>query len=63
MIGSGGELGIFLEDPEEKIIRCPSNICFGGENRKTAFIGSLGGTNIPCFEVPYSCARLINQVG
>jgi sugar lactone lactonase YvrE len=62
-IDPGGELGIFLEDPEGKIIRGPSNICFGGENRKTAFIGSLGGTNIPCFEVPYSGARLIHQVG
>lgn len=62
-IDPGGELEIFLEDPEGKIIRGPANICFGGEKRKTAFIGSLGGTNIPCFEVPYSGARLIHQAG
>jgi gluconolactonase len=57
-----GKLEIFLEDPEGKIMRAPANICFGGENRKTAFIGSLGCTNIPYFEVPYSGARLIHQV-
>ncbi|MCG6534166.1 MAG: SMP-30/gluconolactonase/LRE family protein [Syntrophales bacterium LBB04] len=62
-IDPGGKLEIFLEDPKGKIMREPANICFGGENRKTAFIGSLGGTNIPYFEVPYSGARLIHQAG
>ncbi len=57
-----GELAMYLEDPEGLILRAPANICFGGENRKTAFIGSLGCTNIPYFEVPYSGARLIHQV-
>ena len=56
-----GELQKIVEDPEGKIMRVPTNICFGGENRRTAFIGSLGGTNIPYFEVPYSGVRLIHQ--
>jgi gluconolactonase len=60
-IDPDGKLEIFLEDAEGKIIRGPANICFGGKDRKTAFIGSLGGTNVPCFEVPYPGVRLIHQ--
>ncbi len=44
-----------------KVLRRPANICFGGEKRKTAFIGSLNGTNIPYFPVPYPGMRLIHQ--
>ncbi len=60
-INSRRELEIVLEDPKRKILQRPANICFGGEKRKTAFIGSLEGTNIPYFEVPYPGARLIHQ--
>ncbi len=55
------EFKIFLEDREHKVLRRPANICFGGEKRKTAFIGSLNGTNIPYFPVPYPGMRLIHQ--
>jgi len=54
-------LEIVLEDPERRVLRRPSNICFGWEERKTAFIGSLDGTEIPYFEVPDPGARLIHQ--
>jgi sugar lactone lactonase YvrE len=56
-----GKLEVVLEDPERKILRGPANICFGGKKRKTAFIGSLEGTEIPYFEVPYPGMRLIHQ--
>ena len=55
------ELEVVFEDPERKVLQRPANICFGGEKRRTAFIGSLEGTNIPYFEVPYPGARLIHQ--
>lgn len=55
------ELRIVLEDPEGKIIKRPSNICFGWEDRRTAFIGSLDGTTIPYFMVPYPGMKLIHQ--
>jgi sugar lactone lactonase YvrE len=55
------ELTIVLEDPESRILKRPSNICFGWEERRTAFIGSLEGTTIPYFEVPYPGMRLIHQ--
>lgn len=56
-----GRLEIFVEDPQGMVINRPANICFGGKNRRTAFIGSLGGTNVPCFEVPYPGVRLVHQ--
>ena len=55
------ELRIVLEDPESRILKRPSNICFGWQERRTAFIGSLEGTTIPYFEVPYPGLRLIHQ--
>ncbi|MCX7982840.1 MAG: SMP-30/gluconolactonase/LRE family protein [Syntrophales bacterium] len=61
IITLGGEFHKVLEDKEGKVIRQPSNICFGGPDRKTAFIGSLGGTNIPYFRVPHPGLRLIHQ--
>jgi gluconolactonase len=60
-ISPEGDLKIILEDPEGRILRKPSNICFGWKERKTAFIGSLAGTTIPFFEVPYPGVKLIHQ--
>ncbi|MBW1710773.1 MAG: SMP-30/gluconolactonase/LRE family protein [Deltaproteobacteria bacterium] len=56
-----GELELAIEDPERKILNRPTNICFGWENRKIAFLGSLDGTNIPYFEAPFPGMRLIHQ--
>ena len=55
------ELIMAIEDPEGLVLRRPSNICFGWEGRRTAFIGSLEGANIPCFEAPFPGMRLIHQ--
>lgn len=58
-----GTLEIVLEDRDAAVFHRPSNICFGWEGRRTAFIGSLDGTTIPYFEVPYPGARLVHQEG
>jgi len=55
------DLELFLEDPERKVLNRPTNICFGWQNRQTAFLGSLEGTTIPYFEVPSSGMRLVHQ--
>ncbi len=60
-IDTKGNLEIVLEDPGRMVLQRPANICFGGEKRKTAFIGSLDGRNIPYFEVPHPGARLFHQ--
>ena len=56
-----GDLEMVIEDPERNVLNRPTNICFGGKNRKTAYLGSLEGTSIPCFEVPYPGMRLVHQ--
>jgi sugar lactone lactonase YvrE len=56
-----GDLEIYAEDPQGKILNRPANICFGGKDRRTAFIGSLGGANVPCFEAPHPGLRLVHQ--
>ncbi len=56
-----GNLVMVLEDRNGHVLHRPSNICFGWEGRKTAFVGSLDGTTIPYFEVPYPGMRLVHQ--
>jgi len=60
-INPQGQLEIVIQDPQGAVIRRPANICFGGKDRRTAFIGSLGGTNVPYFEAPHPGARLVHQ--
>ncbi len=56
-----GQLVIYVHDPHGVVIKRPANICFGGRERLTAFIGSLSGTNVPCFDVPHPGMRLTHQ--
>ncbi|MFO7963302.1 MAG: SMP-30/gluconolactonase/LRE family protein [Desulfobacterales bacterium] len=56
-----GDLEMFLEDPERNVLHQPTNICFGGKDRKTAYLGSLEGTSIPYFPVPHPGMRLVHQ--
>jgi len=55
------ELVMVLEDPLGRVLKRPTNICFGWKNRETAFIGSLDGTGIPCFRAPFPGMRLVHQ--
>ena len=61
LITPEGEWHLVLEDPYYRIIRRPTNICFGGPDRRTAFLGSLDGDNIPCFQAPRPGMRLVHQ--
>jgi sugar lactone lactonase YvrE len=60
-ISPSRDFRMILRDPEGKILKRPSNICFGWEGRRTAFIGSLDGTTIPYFRVPFPGVRLVHQ--
>ncbi len=55
-------LHIVLEDRRMEVLRRPTNICFGGKDRKTAFIGSLEGESIPYFTVPHPGQALVHQL-
>lgn len=61
-ISPQGELRTIVKDPDGRVLKRPSNICFGWENRMTAFIGSLDGSTIPYFKVPYPGLKLIHQI-
>jgi gluconolactonase len=56
-----GDLVMVIEDPDREVLKRPTNICFGWEGRKTAFIGSLDGHTIPHFQVPYPGMQLVHQ--
>lgn len=43
------------------VLKRPTNICFEGDDRRTAFIGSLEGEEVPCFNVPHPGMKLIHQ--
>jgi len=57
----GGRLHIVLEDRRMEVLKRPTNICFGGEDRRTAYIGSLEGQTIPCFRVKHPGRALVHQ--
>lgn len=57
-----GKLQMVLHDPERKVLHRPTNICFGGPDRKTAYLGSLDGTTIPYFKVLHAGMRLVHQL-
>lgn len=61
LITAEGNFLKVLEDPQGRMLRRPSNICFGGKDLKTAYIGSLGGSSICHFKVPYAGMRLVHQ--
>ena len=56
-----GELVMALTDPDRRVLQRPTNICFGGKDRTTAFLGSLDGRSIPYFNVPYPGMPLVHQ--
>jgi sugar lactone lactonase YvrE len=55
------KLHIVIEDRRMQVLRRPTNICFGGQDRRTAFIGSLDGQSIPYFQIDSPGQRLIHQ--
>lgn len=51
-----------VEDPAGTKMRLPTNICFGGPDRRTAFIGNLIGPSLPTFRVPSPGMALVHQM-
>ena len=61
VIDPAGEWHIVVDDPDGVKLKRPTNICFGGDDLRTAYIGSLDGTSLPRFQVPYPGMPLIHQ--
>ena len=51
-----------VEDPNAKKMRLPTNICFGGPDRRTAYIGNLVGPSLLTFRVPVPGMALVHQL-
>lgn len=52
---------VVASDPEGTVLKRPTNITFGGDGMKSAYIGSLRGESIPVFEAPEPGLPLIHQ--
>lgn len=56
------EFHIVVHDEKAEKLQRPTNICFGGEDLRTAYIGNLKGPSLPCFKVPHPGMPLIHQM-
>lgn len=52
---------ILLDDPAGAVLPRPSNLCFGGDDLCTAYVGNLEGTTLPTFRTPYPGMPLVHQ--
>jgi sugar lactone lactonase YvrE len=62
IITPSGGWEIVVEDPDAKVMRLPTNICFGGPDRRTAYVGNLMGPGLPTFRVPVPGMALVHQM-
>lgn len=62
VITPDGDWSIVLEDQAGKKLNRPTNICFGGDDLRTAYVGSLRGTSLARFQAPFPGMRLVHQL-
>lgn len=53
---------ILLDDPSGAVLPRPSNLCFGGDDLCTAYVGNLEGTTLPSFRAPHPGMPLVHQL-
>ena len=62
VITPAGAWEIAVRDPAGSVLDLPTNICFGGPDRRTAYIGNLPGPSLPTFRVPHPGMALVHQL-
>jgi len=62
VITPAGAWEIAVRDPAGRVLNLPTNICFGGPDRRTAYIGNLPGPSLPTFRVPHPRMALVHQL-
>jgi sugar lactone lactonase YvrE len=60
-ITPAGRWEAVVEDPDATVMRLPTNICFGGPDRRTAYVGNLVGPSLPTFQVEVPGMALVHQ--
>ena len=51
-----------VRDPAGGVLNLPSNMCFGGPDRRTASVGNLAGPSLPTLRVPHAGMALVHQL-
>ena len=62
VITPAGAWEIAVRDPAGSVLDLPTNICFGGRDRRRAYIGNLPGPSLPTFRVPHPGMALVHQL-
>jgi len=62
MITPEGAWDLAVRDPDARVFNLPTNICFGGSDRRTAYVGNLAGPSLLTFRVPYRGMPLVHQL-
>lgn len=62
VIAPNGDWSIVLVDKPGNKLNRPTNICFGGEESCTAYVGSLRGTALARFRAPFPGMPLVHQL-
>jgi len=62
VITPAGAWEITVRDPAGSGLNLPTNVCFGGPERRTAYLGNLPGPSLPTFRVPHAGIALVHQL-
>ena len=62
VITPAGAWEIAVRAPAGSVLDLPTNICFGGRDRRRAYIGNLPGPSLPTFRVPHPGMALVHQL-
>ena len=57
-----GVFEVVVRDPEGLTLSLPTNVCFGGPDRRTAYVGNLAGPALQTFRVPFPGMPLVHQL-
>lgn len=61
LVTPSGGWEIVVEDPASQVMKLPTNLCFGGPDRRTVYVGNLSGPYLPTFRVEVPGLALVHQ--
>jgi sugar lactone lactonase YvrE len=62
VITPAGRWEVVVSDAAGRTLSLPTNVCFGGPDRRTAYVGNLAGPSLQTFRVPYPGMALVHQL-
>ena len=61
LVTPSGGWEIVVEDPASQVMKLPTNLCFGGPDRRTVYVGNLSRPYLPTFRVEVPGLALVHQ--